>query len=401
MKHSDILKLRELNLITEEQQQNIISTLKLKEETGKLLLILSTLGAVLIVGGIILLISANWDAIPRGVKIGVGLLLMLSAWGTGYVLREIRGDYGKAGEACYLVGAGLWLANIALIGQIYHLSSRPSNAFLLWFAGIAALPWILRAKGLFILTLAAFGIWLGVEVNQTDSLFGPHWDEPQLALYGLCGLAVLGWGGVMRGSRWDDFAEPAERAGLITLMIASYPLCWNGFYHRRFDWTPGGLAVLMTLSAVALLLLAQGLRRRDLALDRQWRWTWGLTLAGIGALLWIWLAVGGRDGGNYYWGTRFGTNWLMTIGLFVAALLQVKVGIALRSRFMVNLAVLMMALVILSSYVTLFGSMATTGLMFVVSGIFLIAFGIYLERKRRKFIARIRAIAPAISQPSN
>ncbi len=402
MKYSDITQLHELGLITEDQRQKIITQLNLKEDGGgKLLMILSTIGAVLVVTGIILLISANWDAIPRFVKIASGIGLMLAAWAVGWFLREMQGVYRKAGEGLYLVGAGLWLANIALIGQIYHLSSRPSNAFLLWLAGIAALPWILRAKGLFILTLAAFGIWLGVEVNQNDSLFGPHWDESQLVLYGLCGLAVLGWGGVMRGSRWDDFAEPAERTGLITLMIASYPLCWNEFYHRSFDWTPGGLAVLMTLSAVALLLLAQGLRRRDLALDRQWRWTWGLTLAGIGALLWIWLAVGGGDGGSYYGKHRFGTNWLMTIGLFVAALLQVQVGVALRSRFMVNLAVLMMALVILSSYVTLFGSMATTGLMFVVSGIFLIAFGIYLEKKRRKFIARIRASAPAISQPSN
>jgi hypothetical protein len=44
--------------------------------------------------------------------------------------------------------------------------------------------------------------------------------------------------------------------------------------------------------------------------------------------------------------------------------------------------------------VDLFGSMATTGWMFLLSGVFLLGFGIYLERKRRKLIARIRPDAP-------
>jgi uncharacterized membrane protein len=403
MKHSDIIQLRELNLITEEQQQKIITQLNLKEDGGgKLLMILSTIGAVLVVTGIILLISANWEAIPRFVKIASGIGLMLAAWAVGWFLREMQGVYHKAGEGLYLVGAGLWLANIALIGQIYHLSSRPSNAFLLWLAGIAATPWILRSKALFVLMLGAFGIWLSVDMNNPGGIFGSNWEEAQVVVYGLCGLAVLGWGGMMRGSRWEEFASVAEKTGLLALMIFAYPLCWSEFHYHRFAWEPGSLALLIALSVGAVAMLAKGLYRRDLALDRQWRWTWGITLVGIAALFWVWLAVSAwGDGGANRWEHNYGTNWLMTIGLFVAALLQVQVGVALRSRFMVNLAVLMMALVILSSYVTLFGSMATTGLMFVVSGIFLIAFGIYLEKKRRKFIARIRASAPAISQPSN
>ena len=73
MKLSDIEKLHELGLISAEQRQKIIETLGLKEESSRLLWILSALGAVLIVAGIILLISANWEAIPRGIKIAVGL----------------------------------------------------------------------------------------------------------------------------------------------------------------------------------------------------------------------------------------------------------------------------------------------------------------------------------------
>lgn len=402
MKHSDITRLHELGLITEEQRQRIIATLRLKEDGGKLVLVFSIIGALLVLAGIILLISANWEAIPRLWKIASGIGLMAAAWAGGWFLREAQGLYRKAGEGLYLIGAGLWLANIALIGQIYHLSSRPSNAFLLWFVGIAALPWLLRAKGLFVLMLIALGIWLGVEVNEVDGWFGPPWGEAQLVLYSLCGLVLVGWGGTLRASRWDDFAAPAQKFGLLGLLLAAYPLCWKEFTHGRWVGSFAAVGLLVSLSVVAAGLLVFGLRRHDLDLDRQWRWTWGLTLAGIGGLLWIWLIAG--DGGSRSWDSvsgHVGTHWLMIIGLFVASLLQVQVGVALQSRFMVNLAVTMIALLILAAYVTLFGSMATTGLMFVFSGIFLIVFGIYLERKRRKLISRIRTSPAALSQPAN
>ena len=43
--------------------------------------------------------------------------------------------------------------------------------------------------------------------------------------------------------------------------------------------------------------------------------------------------------------------------------------------------------------------MATTGWVFLLAGVFLLAFGIYLERKRRGLIARIRASAPVAPKP--
>ena len=37
--------------------------------------------------------------------------------------------------------------------------------------------------------------------------------------------------------------------------------------------------------------------------------------------------------------------------------------------------------------------MARTGLMFVIGGVFLIVFGIYLEKKRRTLMAQMKAAA--------
>jgi hypothetical membrane protein len=79
------------------------------------------------------------------------------------------------------------------------------------------------------------------------------------------------------------------------------------------------------------------------------------------------------------------------VALFVFCLLQAQAGVQQRSRFMVNLGVTFIALHIFSVYLNLFGSMARTGMMFLVSGVLLIGFGIFLEKRRRVLMQQIKA----------
>ena len=391
MRYSDIEKIQEAGLITAEQQRQIIEHFKLKEEGSKFLAIISFVGAVLVACGIILLIAANWEEIPRGVKIAAGLLLMLGAHGGGWYLREVNGQYRKSGEALHLVGSGLFLGNIALIGQIYHLSARPPNAILLWWAGIAALPWLLRSKAQHVLSLLAFGLWFGMEINQEGSpvFFGN--DEYQILLYALLGLVYLGGGYCLRRTSFTEFASPMEKLGLVAFLAFAYPLTWGMLYRQH-----GGLAtvspwIFPALAALALLLLAGGLPTLP-DLSRQWRWTWGLTLAGgIGLLAGeLFLAPHWTA---YYDRHTDGYHWACAVGLFVFCLLQIQVGVQRRSEFMVNLGVAFIALIIIATYINLVGSMARTGLMFLVGGVFLIVFGIYLEKKRRGLMRQIKTAA--------
>src|SRR5690349_4049128 len=217
MKYSDIEKIQQAGLISTEQQRQIVEHFKLKEEPSKALTIFSFVGAVLVVCGIILLIGAHWDQIPRAIKITVGVALMLGAHGAGWYLREIQGIYKKTGEALHLIGSGLFLGNIALIAQIYHLSSRPPNAFLLWWVGIAALPWLLRSKAHHILFLLAFGFWFGMEINDRGSVIFFGDNEYQLLLYVALGLVYLGAGYCLRRTAFAEFAGPTEKLGLLAV----------------------------------------------------------------------------------------------------------------------------------------------------------------------------------------
>ena len=394
MKYADVEKLHEAGLINDDQRQKIISHFSLKEEGNKFLAIISFIGAVLVISGVVLLVASNWQEIPRAVKIGVGMLLMLGAHAGGWYLREVQQVYRKSGEALHLVGSGLFLANIALIGQIYHIATREPNAFLLWWVGIAALPWLLRSKAQHVLLLLAFGIWFGFEVNENNSPIYFRSDENQILLYALLGLIFVGAGYCLRRTRFAEFASPTEKFGLLGFQTFAYPMTWGIFGHHGYAWYDESRNVsqwiLPALCGVAVLSVvfgAGGLKD----LTRQWRWIWGLALAGAVGLL----------AGAYYWAPiwdtamfsdrhNFGYHWIAAIGLFVFCLLEIQTGIQERSPFMINSGVVFIALDIFAMYFVLFGSMARTGVMFLLSGIFLIAFGIYLEKKRRSLMKQIR-----------
>ena len=387
MKFADIQRLRDAGLISEEQRQSIVAHFGLKEEGGKLLAILSMFGAVLIAAGLTLLIAAHWNEISRGVKITCGLMLMLGAHGLGWWLREVHGKYRKSGEALQLLGSCLFLANIALLGQIYNIVSRPPNALLAWWLGIAALPWLLRSKAQHVLLLVAFGIWVGFEANASDSWLYVA-SERQLFIYAALGLVYLGFGWVLRGGSYAEFAAPAEALGLMAFLLFNFPLTWKHF----FAGSPpqNGEMALPAGLGLGLILAAAGARNLT-TLNHQWRWTWFGALAGMSVLMmsvWFgaWTMV---PSGARYWQESW-SYAPAVLGYAVFCLLQIQVGIHERSSFLVNAGIIFIALDIVAAYFDLFGSMTRTGLMFIIGGAFMIGFGIYLEKQRRALMRRIR-----------
>ncbi len=388
MKTTDIEKIHDAGLITAEQRDQIIAHFNLKDEGGKFLVIVSFIGAILVASGIALLIGAHWNEIPRGVKLFVGLALMLGAHGMGWWLRDARKDYPKTGEALHFAGSLLFLANIALVGQIYHLSSRPGNAFLLWWLGIAALPWLLRSAAQFALLLLGIGIWFGVEINDSTSYIRFD-DEHQVLVYALLGLVFTGFGFLLRRSSYKDFPIVAETFGLLAFAIFSYPLTWAGFLSWGWRHEELNPWILPALGTLAPLIAALGCRNLT-ALPQQWRVTWGATLAGAAALLVAANFVPQQH--DWHWiGNMTPVNTVAAIAFFIFSLLQVQVGVQERSRFLVNLGVTFIALDIIATYIGLFGSIVFTGLMFVISGVFLILFAVILEKKRRKLMKQIKA----------
>ncbi|HAB15597.1 MAG TPA: hypothetical protein DCE44_04010, partial [Verrucomicrobiales bacterium] len=384
----DIEKIHEAGLISDDQLAAIIAHFKLNRETNRFLIILGVIGAILVSAGIILLVSTNWDSIPSMVKLTAGLVLLVGAHGLGRWL-ERRGGYPALVEVCHLLGAGMFLANIALVGQVYHLSDRLPNAFLLWAAALTPFAFILRSRAQFILWLSAVGTWLATELDEPRSwlYFGGY--ERACLVYVILGVLLAGIGLLMRRSRFPEFAPPTEKFGLLMLHLASFPLT-IGFFYRPRELSPGAIWVLTGITAAAAAVWLWSTLRSPVVEDRQWRWVWAAAQVGIVVLAWVGLLVQHERSWNDFAG-GFGPHWIALPALFIFCLLQAHLGVMRRSPFLVNLAMVFIGIHLLSAYFQLFGSMETTGLAFVVTGIVLIGMAAYLERKRRSLIRRMRA----------
>lgn len=311
----------------------------------------------------------------------------------------MRKEYLKTAEALHLVGSILFLANIALVGQIYHLSSRPPNAILLWWAGFAALPWLLRSKAQFVLLLLAFGVWFGMEAAQRDSLLHVR-EVHEVALLSLLGLLYFGAGGWLRRTSFASFAGAGEKLGLLVFHGFLYPFSLKFFHdspwERSRPETHGDL-VFYVFAVLALGVVAAQLAR-DERLDRQWRWTWVAVLVACVGMMALSLSGVLTVPTDYWFRRESLASGLVALAWFVLCLVQIQAGLQLRSSFLVNLSIAGLALNLITTYLQLIVSMAQTGLMFVVSGVFLIALGVYLEKKRRALLHRFQS--PASPPPA-
>lgn len=394
MKYSEVQALCDQGFISAEQRDRIVEHLGLSAEGRRFFAVLAGIGGVLVAAGLTLLIASNWHQIPRWVKIGCGVALLVGAHGVGYYLREVRQQYHKVGEALHLVGAGLLIANIGLIGQVYHLSSRTPNAVLTWWLGICLLPWILRSTWQHLLSLIVFTVWFMMECFASDGWLHFDWGETGILLCAALGLFYYGFAEVERRLGARHFASSTEILGLLGFWFFLYPLAWRDFtaWHQVGDLKAASVMAGLLLAGLALSVWGVS---RDERLTPQWRWTWAGALAGGAALLGLALALG--HSGDWRGGRipGFPLHWVGVAVLFLMSLLQIRVAIFQGRPWMVNLGMLMVGAVVIAAYITLIGSMARTGMVFVVSGVFLLVFGGYLERKRRSLLRQMPVAAQA------
>lgn len=385
MKYSDAEKLLELGLISREQRDAIVERLKLSPAASRnyLLIALSSLGGLLVLAGIILLVSANWAEIPDLAKQISGIALMLAFWifGLRFVLRK-ENPRPILGESLCFLGAGTWLANIALYGQIYQISSEPSRAAAAWFLGIFLFPWLVRLRGVFLMSLVAAFIWLCCRSeeapNEIDEVFYFHF---------LAFFAVVSALGIFLANLKNETRERVRGYGPIAawtafpaLVFMTQPLC----YERLFDYAEVFRAGALTLVPASLLLVASLLFSFRKKLD-----TFGRIAAILlGAFPLVPLALGCMNAMTNAHGEIF--QMLMMVALFVCGNAAMVLGAKAAKKFYVNLGALMIFLAAIALAVEVIGSLTSSGLALIAAGVFLIISGYALERQRRKITAKIK-----------
>ena len=120
--------------------------------------ILAIMAAILLGAAVLLFVAANWEAIPRLLRVGLLFAIIGAAYVGGAILKARRHD--AFAEASWLVGVAAFGGAIAAVGQMYHLSGDEAQAVLTWCAGATLAALALRSSVLTAAAVALADAWL-------------------------------------------------------------------------------------------------------------------------------------------------------------------------------------------------------------------------------------------------
>jgi uncharacterized membrane protein len=411
-------------IVTEETAKQLSSAYELDnlrhESTSLLSAVIFTIGALLLGGGLISFVAANWEVIPTPIKLALLFSALLGFHTVGFWLWHSK-NWRRLGHALIFCGCLVFGANIGLVAQIFQISSNWYGGFGAWAFGSLVMAWAVRSWIIGVLALGTSFIWfLGFQSDHDQSasfyplilaiaLLPLAWIIRSRVLYAgtllgiimaACVLAgyqgsgrqllfTMAAGGMFmwtlgelhRASEWRmEFANITGGFGLgllaVTAYVWSFHYLWNAsiFGPMRSLW-----AFLFFSLAIACSLLMWGRARQT-----QQLLTAGVLLAG-GILCANSLLAGASNG-----------EFLFTVTTNLAALILaaiiIGVGLIDERRLAFWLGSLYLVLLILSRFLEYETSLLVKSAAFLACGVTVIIAGISYEKYLRR---KAGALKPA------
>lgn len=184
-----------MGLISESDAQAMLKDHDAQASSFSLGGVLLILSAVLLSLAILLLVAANWQAIPRLVKVSAVIALI---WGfqCGGAVALAFGRMAM-GQALLVLAAASFGGGLALVAQLYHLSGDPLGLFYVWIAA-ATLSCVLFRSGVMAGFVAA--LCVATTAMALDQ-FNFDWSMQTLLLppgFALLIIALSFWAGPER-----------------------------------------------------------------------------------------------------------------------------------------------------------------------------------------------------------
>ncbi len=231
--------------------------------------IFAVFGALLIGGGVILLLAHNWEAFGRGTRAAIALVpLAASQVLVGWVLIK------KGGSTAWREGSATLLAltvatAIALVDQTYHTGGDLESFLWRWSLLLAPLPWLLNSTAVAMLFLAALTWWAGAAKVEGSQI---------LMMWSLAVAVVPHLVKILRTDRRGLRAANLQWAIAIFLCVAA---------GLGLDNRVPGLWIVIYVGLFALMITLGAVNRRD----EEGLWRRPLEMVGVSGSIVTWLIL--------------------------------------------------------------------------------------------------------------
>jgi uncharacterized membrane protein len=412
-------------IVTAETAKQLASAYELDnlrhESTRLLSAVIFTIGGLLLGGGLISFVAANWEVIPTLIKLALLFSALLGLHTVGFWLWHSK-NWRRLGHALIFCGCLVFGANIGLVAQIFHISSNWYGGFGAWALGSLVMAWAIRSWIIGVLALFTSFIWFaGFQSDHDQSasaypliiaiallplawiirsrvlyaatllgvimaacvLAGYHGSGRQL-LFTMAAGGMFMWtlGELHRASEWRmEFANITAGLGLGLLALAAYVWSFHGLWDglvfgpKRSLW-----AFLFFSLSIAFSLLMWGKARQT-----QLLLTAGALLAGGILCANSLLSASAANTSNGEFLFTVTTN---LAALIIAAII-ISVGLIEERRLAFWLGSLYLVLLILSRFLEYETSLLVKSAAFLACGVTVIIAGISYEKYLRRKAAGI------------
>ena len=172
----ELSELVNAQVITEDTAERIKSYYsgQVSHSTSRLFVVFGILGALLVGMGLVLIIAHNWDALPKVVKLAIGLLPLLLGQVTAgiLILNKSENRTLREGTGAFLVAAVA--ISISIVSQVYNIEGNLGNFLLVWMALTLPIVYVLRSSMASLLYISGI-TWYACEVSYFNYPHGHAW----------------------------------------------------------------------------------------------------------------------------------------------------------------------------------------------------------------------------------
>ena len=149
--------------------------------------VVGILGGLLIAAAFLAFVAAHWTEIARLARLAILLAGLAAAGGLGawFAARQRT----VLADLCASVGAIIFGAGIALVGQMYHLGEDFAGGMLLWSIGAFAAALLTGSRGALAIGLVAASIWTCMRTYDAPDIL----HLPFLAVWLVAAATAFAW----------------------------------------------------------------------------------------------------------------------------------------------------------------------------------------------------------------